>query len=73
VQEAVRKTQEFLQNKANNLVFSLDKDSGEMVVRVVDAKTDEVIRQIPSQEMLELARSLEEFQSTHGVFLKSKA
>ena len=73
VQEAVQKTQEFLQNKANNLVFSLDKDCGEMVVKVIDANTDEVIRQIPSREMLELAHSLEEFQNTHGVLLKSKA
>jgi flagellar protein FlaG len=38
-----------------SLSFSVDKDTGRAVVKVVDLKTKEVIRQIPSDEMLRLA------------------
>lgn len=74
VREAARKAQEVLQSKSNSLVFSLDKDSGKTVVKVVDSATDEVIRQFPSEEMLALAKSLEEFQGLkRGDLLKEKA
>jgi flagellar protein FlaG len=55
---------------ANSLEFSVDEQSGKTVVRVTDAQTGEVIRQIPSKEMLEIARSLNNLQ---GMLLKQKA
>jgi flagellar protein FlaG len=42
------------------LRFSIDKDSGDTVVKVVDRETDEVVRQIPSEELMRLRRRLEE-------------
>lgn len=53
-----------------NLQFSIDEESGETVVKVVDADTDEVIRQIPSEEMLALARNL---QRMEGFLFDGKA
>ncbi|MCU0870215.1 MAG: flagellar protein FlaG [Burkholderiales bacterium] len=53
-----------------NLQFSIDEQSGETVVKVVDADTDEVIRQIPSEEMLALARNL---QRMEGLLFDGKA
>lgn len=52
----------------NNLVhelhrelrFSVDDDSGETVIKVVDRVTDEVVRQIPSEEVVALRKRLEE-------------
>ncbi|MBI5643160.1 MAG: flagellar protein FlaG [Deltaproteobacteria bacterium] len=34
------------------LRFELDKSSDEMVVKIIDPETDQVIRQIPSEELL---------------------
>jgi flagellar protein FlaG len=53
-----------------NLQFSIDEESGETVVKVVDTETDEVIRQIPSEEMLALARNL---QRMEGLLFDGKA
>jgi flagellar protein FlaG len=55
---------------ARNLQFSLDSDTGETIVKVVDSSTNEVIRQIPSKELLALAKTLDEFT---GMLLKQKA
>lgn len=38
---------------------SVDRDSGTMVVRITDQATGEVVRQIPSKELLEADRSME--------------
>ncbi|MBF0265366.1 MAG: flagellar protein FlaG [Gammaproteobacteria bacterium] len=48
-----------IQGIQRNLAFSIDKDLGQIVVNVTDKKTDETIRQIPSEEFLELARNLQ--------------
>jgi flagellar protein FlaG len=44
----------------SSLRFRVDPDSNEVVVSVVDAKTGDVLRQIPSDEALAIARSLAE-------------
>jgi len=58
VTQAVTKLNDFVQTVQRNLQFSVDKDSGVMVVKVVEANTDKVIRQIPNEETLRLARNL---------------
>ena len=55
VSQSVERLNEMLQNNRQSLRFSVDDDSGRMVVRVMDAQTDEVIRQIPSEETLRFA------------------
>lgn len=62
LQALAEQVQERLQGKASNLLFSLDKDSGETVVKVVDRQTQEVIKQIPSEEMVALAQALQDMQ-----------
>ena len=49
-----------MQEMHRSLRFSVDDDSGRTVVRVVDTENDEVIRQIPSDEMLALIRHFNE-------------
>jgi flagellar protein FlaG len=39
-----------------HLSFSVDEDSGRTVVKVIDTKTEEVIRQIPAEHVLSIAR-----------------
>lgn len=56
LRSAVEKIQEFVSSTASDIRFSIDEDSGQTVVKVIDRETQEVIRQIPSQEMLDLAQ-----------------
>lgn len=53
-----------------NLLFSIDEDTERTVVKVVDATTDEVIRQIPSEEVLAISKALDKLQ---GVLIQQKA
>ena len=57
---AVNQLNGFLEETHHGLRFSIDDDSGRTVVRVVDTVTDEVIRQIPSEEMLVVIRHVSE-------------
>ena len=43
----------------NSVQLSLDSGSGRAVVRVIDSETGQLIRQIPSEEALELRRALD--------------
>ena len=40
------------------LEFSIDEGSGRTVIKVIDKETEAVIRQIPSEEVLELSARL---------------
>jgi flagellar protein FlaG len=53
-----------------NLDFSVDKTTGYNVVRVVNPETNEVIRQLPSEELLKIAKSME---SWNNVLVNQKA
>ncbi len=55
--KAVEKLSQHAQNLGRELQFEIDDDSGKTVVKVVDPETDEVVRQIPSEEAVERARS----------------
>jgi flagellar protein FlaG len=59
LQAAIQKVQAAMQPAAGNIEFSLDQSSGKPVVRVVDAETGDVIRQIPSEEMLAIAEAID--------------
>ncbi|NEV60296.1 flagellar protein FlaG [Thiorhodococcus minor] len=59
VTQAVDRINEMMQKGRNTLKFELDDDAGRMVVRVLDAETEELIRQIPSEETLKFAEYVE--------------
>ncbi len=42
--------------------FENDNDAGELIVKVVDRETDEVIRQIPPEELLSLTKRLNDLR-----------
>ncbi|MBV5308260.1 flagellar protein FlaG [Chromatium okenii] len=56
VSKAVERINEMMQNNKQMITFAMDQDSGRMVIRVVDSKTDELIRQIPNEETLKFAQ-----------------
>lgn len=63
VEAAVTTIQDFVQSVRRSLVFSLEEGSGRVVVKVIDAGSGDVIRQIPSEEALQLAENLSEVRS----------
>ena len=71
VQQAVKEMKQLVEPMVpNGLQFSIDDATGRTVVRVTDAQTGEMIRQIPSEELLSIARSLDRMQ---GLLLRQKA
>jgi len=63
LQSAVKEIQDFVQSLQRNLEFSVDDSTGTWIVKVVARDSGEVIRQIPSETALELARSLHDVNS----------
>jgi flagellar protein FlaG len=63
LKEAVKGLQDYVQSLQRNLEFSVDESTGTTVVKVVARDSGEVIRQIPSETALELAKSLQDVNS----------
>ena len=60
----------YAQNLKRDLQFSVDENTGHVVVNVLDSETHEVIRQIPPEELLALAQHLaESFENPSTGFL----
>ena len=62
VKEAVAAANEAMKSIKSELDFSVDDDTGRTIVRVIDKQTGTLIRQMPSREMLEIAKALDRLQ-----------
>ncbi|MFO7817544.1 MAG: flagellar protein FlaG [Thermodesulfobacteriota bacterium] len=51
--------QEYMHSMDVKLEFHVDRDAEQIQVKVIDPEKDEVIRKIPPDEVLELAKSIE--------------
>ena len=54
------------------MAFSFDKDTDNTIVKVTDLNTEKLVRQIPSEEFLELSKRLNEYQQNNQVTAQSK-
>ncbi|MEO0435480.1 MAG: flagellar protein FlaG [Pseudomonadota bacterium] len=63
VAQAARDINEYIQSVSRSLQISVDDDLGQTVITVLDSETDEIVRQIPAEEILEIARFLSLQQS----------
>ncbi|TJZ74093.1 flagellar protein FlaG [Chitiniphilus eburneus] len=72
VEDALKKLNDTVKllSNSNSLRFSIDDDTGSVVVKVMDGETDEVIRQIPSEEVLAIAKAIDQFR---GMLIKEQA
>lgn len=57
---AVEKVAAYVESLSRSLNISVDQRSGDFVVKVQDANTEEVIRQIPSEEVLAISAAISE-------------
>jgi flagellar protein FlaG len=60
LESIIEKLNEHVQNVQRNLNFSVDDTSGKTVIKVVDTNTEELIRQIPSEDALRISESIQE-------------
>ena len=60
LEKVVSQLNAYIQNTQRDVDFSVDDATGRVVVKVIDSESEEVIRQIPSEEMLAISRHLVE-------------
>jgi flagellar protein FlaG len=70
ISNAVKDINNFFQMAQRSLGFSLDETSGQMVMQIKDTETNEVIRQIPGEDALKLAKQLDQLT---GILFKAQA
>jgi flagellar protein FlaG len=68
VEQAVASANRNIQAFTQALEFEVDHDTETVVVRLIDTADGSVLRQVPSEEMLAIARALSRMQSQllHG-------
>lgn len=59
VDAAIEAANRSMRAVATNLKFEKDNTSGKIVVRVIDSETQQVLRQMPSEEMLSMSKALD--------------
>ncbi len=64
VEEAIVQFKEHIQNLRRELEFSFDEQTRQVIITVHDADTGDVVRQIPSEEFIKMARHLQETESS---------
>ncbi|MBN8440728.1 MAG: flagellar protein FlaG [Thauera sp.] len=70
LQKALEDVAKAVAPMAQSLQFSVDDDLGRTVVKVLDTETNEVIRQIPSEEVLAISKAVDKLQ---GLLIKQQA
>ncbi len=70
LEAATASVREFVQPINSDIEFSVNDDTGQLVVKIIDRSTKEVIRQMPSAEMIAIAKTLD---SIKGLFVKQSA
>ena len=66
-----RQINEFLKSSSTSVEIGFDEPTNRFIVRIVEGDTKQVIRQIPSREIIAISRSLN--QVTAGLLLTQKA
>jgi flagellar protein FlaG len=56
--KAVKELNEYVKSMDRGLSFRLDEESGRQVITVIEVTSGDIIRQIPDEKMLEVAREL---------------
>jgi flagellar protein FlaG len=62
LQEAVSRLNEQLKSKGRDLSFSLDERIDRTIITVKNLQTGEVVRQIPTEEVVRMAHSIEDLK-----------
>lgn len=61
-EEVLKKIKSLTEDGAYSVRFEMDKDVDQMVIRLFDHESGDMIRQIPSEELLDAIKSLRDFR-----------
>ena len=70
MQVAAQQIQGYLRDSGRNLNVTLDEATGKYVARVVNPETGEVVRSLPSEETLRIARNIDQMR---GMLVNQRA
>lgn len=70
VKAAVETVNAALAAMNRSLEFSIDPDTHAVIVRLIDTQDNQVLRQVPSREMLAIAKAIDQWQ---GLLLRQRA
>ena len=74
VEQAVDRLNDYVQLIRRDLQFSVDDETGETIVKVVDSESGELIRQIPSEQALAISKAIaSHLEQTQGIILQELA
>lgn len=72
LQNAVEGINRAMRQSNQNLEFSIDPGTKKPIIKMVDTETGALIRQFPSDEVLAIARSIDQFLQRQGLLFKQK-
>jgi len=74
LQKAMDDLQRFVDDLGRNLNFSIDESTDRTVISVRDAKTQELVRQIPGEEVIAMSRQIADrlAEWKQGLFIDSR-
>ncbi len=58
--DTLQESMDMIKERTNHLLFSVDEQTDQVMVKVTNKESGEVIREIPSQEFLDLAAKFEQ-------------
>ncbi len=70
LKKAIAAANQSFASHGSSVEFSVDAQHGTTIVRVTDTITGQLIRQMPSAEMIEIAKALDQYQ---GMLIRRKA
>ncbi|MGL4470769.1 MAG: flagellar protein FlaG [Aeromonas hydrophila] len=73
IENEVQKLQEFSKLQGWTVNFSVEKDLDQVVIKVVDAETKSMIRQIPSEELLAISKRIKDLRESDATRGGSRA
>lgn len=73
VKNAAAQGNSLLQSVRRNLQFQVDDSTKELVVKIVDSESGKTVRQIPSEEMLDFVKRMQELDGQQGSVLQDRA
>jgi flagellar protein FlaG len=73
VKSATKEANSMLQAVNRNLEFKVDDSTSKVVVKIVDSKSGEVVRQIPSEEVLAFIKRMQELEGNQGSVYQDRA
>jgi flagellar protein FlaG len=60
--KSIREAIQAAEKRSTTVKFSVDEDNGELIVKVVNKETGDVVREVPPEEVRELRKALAEMK-----------